>query len=94
MLPINSIWKRYFTNHNEGLGTTYERFVLQQYFERIRNKFSIKRVLEAPCFGMTGISGINSMWWAIEGCSVTIADHGRERIDLIKKVCRKYVETR
>jgi len=35
---------------------------------------------------MTGISGINSMWWALRGIPVTIVDEERDRIDLIKRV--------
>ena len=66
MLLINSIWKKYFNNRNEGLGTTYERFILHRYFESIKNRYSIQSVIEVPSFGMTGISDINSMWWALK----------------------------
>jgi len=86
MIPINSVWQQYFKNRHEGLGTTYERFILHHYFERIKNKYSIKSVLEVPSFGMTGISGINSIWWAYEGAHITIIDNDKERINLIKKV--------
>ena len=86
MTPINSVWQQYFKNRHEGLGTTYERFILHHYFERIKNKYSIKSVLEVPSFGMTGISGINSMWWAAKGVHVTITDNDKERINLIEKV--------
>lgn len=89
MISIDSAWQQYFDNNHEGLGTTYERLILHRYFERLKSTYQIKNVLEAPSFGMTGISGINSMWWANESCSVTIADHSRERIDLIKKVWRE-----
>jgi 2-polyprenyl-3-methyl-5-hydroxy-6-metoxy-1,4-benzoquinol methylase len=86
MIPINSVWQQYFKNRHEGLGTTYERFILHHYFERIKNKYSIKSVLEVPSFGMTGISGINSIWWAYKGAHITITDNNKERINLIKKV--------
>lgn len=86
MLFINSIWKQYFENHHEGLGTTYERFILHRYFELIKDKYSIKSVLEAPSFGMTGVSGINSIWWAYKGIDLTILDNNEERVDLIKNV--------
>ena len=83
---IANNWKRYFEDRDEGLGTTYERFILHQYFERLYRKYSIQRVLEAPSFGMTGISGINSMWWALHGVEVTIVDDVRERLELAGKV--------
>lgn len=86
MVSITRVWQQYFENHHEGLGTTYERFILHQYFERIKKRYSIKSVLEVPSFGMTGISGINSMWWAAKGVHVTITDNDKERINLIKKV--------
>lgn len=89
MIPINSIWKQYFKNHHEGLGTTYERFILHNYFKRIKSKYSIQSVLEVPSFGMTGVSGINSMWWALEDTHVTVVDHSQERIDLIENVWRE-----
>ena len=86
MLFIDSIWKQYFRDPHEGLGTTYERFILHKYFRRIRDRYKIQSILEAPCFGMTGVSGINSMWWAFENSKITIVDHNKERINLIRKV--------
>ena len=79
-------WQNYFETRHEGLGTTYERFVLHGYFRRIRNQYGVETVLEAPVFGMTGISGINSMWWAMQGSQVTMVDYSRERLDAIKEV--------
>ncbi len=89
MILINSIWKQYFTNHHEGLGTTYERFILHQHFKKIQKDFKIKNVIESPSFGMTGVSGINSMWWPFNDYNLTIVDHDNERIDLIKKIWEK-----
>lgn len=86
MIPIISNWRQYFENHHEGFGTTYERFILHRYFEKIKKKYTIQNVLEVPSFGMTGVSGINSIWWGYEGVHVTIIDNDKERIDLIKKV--------
>jgi len=86
MISITSAWQQYFENHHEGFGTTYERFILHQYFEKIKKEYSIQNVLEVPSFGMTGVSGINSMWWGYKGVHVTIIDNDKERIDLIKKV--------
>jgi hypothetical protein len=68
------------------MGTTYERFVLHTYFRRIKNQYGVETVLEAPVLGMTGISGINSMWWAIRGSRVTLIDHSRERLAAIENV--------
>ena len=86
MVSINRVWQQYFENHHEGLGTTYERFILHHYFEEIKKEYSVQNVLEAPSFGMTGVSGINSMWWGYKGVHITIIDNDKERINLIKKV--------
>jgi len=79
-------WEHYFTDNNEGLGTTYERFILHRYFEFIKTAYAVKSVLEIPSFGMTGISGINSMWWAQQGARVTIVDDNEKRVGMIKPV--------
>jgi len=83
---IASAWEQYFSNHHEGLGTTYERFILHRYFEKIKRAHSIQSVLEVPSFGMTGISGINSLWWAQQGAKVTVVDENERRIGLIRGI--------
>jgi hypothetical protein len=88
-LLIEATWKDYFENPDEGLGTTYERFVLHGFFERMRKEYSIRSVLEAPSFGMTGISGINSLWWATQGIPVTVMDHNPGRLMCIEKVWKE-----
>lgn len=89
MLSIINTWKEYFINHNEGLGTTYERFILHRYFRDIKKKYSVGSVLEVPSFGMTGVSGINSMWWAHKGLPVTVVDDNRERIESVAGVWKE-----
>lgn len=85
-LPILDNWENYFNNPDEGLGTTYERFLLHKIFARIEQEFTIQTVLEVPIFGMTGVSGINSLWWAREGKQVTLVDDNLQRLELVKKV--------
>ncbi len=89
MIAITSSWQQYFDNPDEGLGTTYERFILHKYFEIIKRKYSVQNILEVPSFGMTGISGINSMWWAYNGSPVTVVDDNEERIALIREEWEK-----
>jgi hypothetical protein len=54
------VWKKYLTDWNEGLGVVYERFVLNDYLDQLVDRHAIKTVLEAPLYGMAGVSGINS----------------------------------
>jgi hypothetical protein len=86
MSHIRLNWQKYFIDHNEGIGTTYERFILHRYFEKLMQRCQIKSVLESPSFGMTGISGINCLWWAENGTHVTIIDDDEERLNLASGV--------
>lgn len=67
--------------YNEGLGTVYERFMLNNYFENIIKKEKIEKVLECPFYGMSGLTGINSVFFAQNGCEVTLIDHDKEYIE-------------
>jgi hypothetical protein len=89
MAFIETGWEQYFSDAHEGLGTTYERFVLHRHFERLRADFAVSRVLEAPSFGMTGVSGINSLWWAANGAATTVLDDHPQRVNLIRRVWRE-----
>jgi len=89
-IPIYKMWKRYFDEDpHEGLGSSYERIVLNQKLELFVQKFQITTVLEAPSFGFTGISGINSMGLARIGCQVTLVDHDQERLKKIENIWEK-----
>lgn len=79
-------WESYFKNPDEGLGTTYERFILHRFFEDIHTRQQIESVIEVPSFGMTGVSGINSLWWAQQGIQPLIVDSDKHRINLMKDV--------
>ncbi|PID58308.1 hypothetical protein CSB45_04375 [candidate division KSB3 bacterium] len=85
-MHVHSAWKQYFTHYHEGLGSTYERFMLHRIFKEISDQQAIEHVLEAPSFGMTGVSGINSLWWAARKKHVTLLDDNRERIECIRGV--------
>jgi hypothetical protein len=83
---LDENWKKYFQTFNDGLGTTYERFILHRYFLQIKQKYSIKNLIESPSFGMTGVSGINSVWWTAQGIHINIVDSVPERLKLIRNV--------
>lgn len=80
------VWKKYLTDWNEGLGVVYERFVLNDYLDRIVDTHGIKTVLEAPLYGMAGVSGINSVRLAERGCEVTLVDENEERLAGVAKI--------
>lgn len=86
VLSILDTWPEYFEHMDEGIGTTYERFILHNYFNDLKDKFDVQSILETPSFGMTGISGINSLWWAKQGIAPTVIDNHSERIKKSEKV--------
>jgi ubiquinone/menaquinone biosynthesis C-methylase UbiE len=61
-------------NFDEGLGTVYERFMLNEIFEDLLNTYPIRKVLEVPIYGMSGLTGINSLHLAKKGCQITLVD--------------------
>lgn len=71
---------------NEGLGLVYERFVLNDYLLSLLERHTIRTVLEAPAYGMAGITGINSIELARAGCSVTVVDEDEGRIKEAMKI--------
>ncbi len=79
-------WKRYLTDYNEGLGLVYERFVLNDFLLALRDEYDIESVLEAPSFGMAGVSGINSVALAQAGTSVTLVDNHAERLAAVERI--------
>ncbi len=79
-------WKKYLADYNEGLGLVYERLVLNDYLERIASQHNIKSVLEAPLYGMAGVSGINSVALAQRGCTVTLVDENAERLAGVERI--------
>jgi SAM-dependent methyltransferase len=79
-------WQHYLTDYNEGLGLVYERFVLNDFLRQLRARYDVATVLEAPLFGMAGVSGINSVALAGAGCQVTLADDNAERLDGVQRI--------
>jgi hypothetical protein len=80
------VWKRYLTDYNEGLGVVYERFVLNEYLDKLLARHEVKTVLEAPLYGMAGVSGINSVRLAQQGCAVTLVDSNAERLEGVARI--------
>jgi hypothetical protein len=79
-------WKRYLSDYNEGLGLVYERLVLNDFLQALRAQYDIASVLEAPLFGMAGVSGINSVALAQSGVAVTLVDEHIERLVAVKRI--------
>ena len=79
-------WKRYLSDYNEGLGLVYERFVLNDFLLALGEEYGFESVLEAPLFGMAGVSGINSVALAQAGAEVTLVDDHAERLAAVERI--------
>jgi hypothetical protein len=84
-IPILRMWRSYFqeTPH-EGLGSSYERVVLNLKLGELCQRYHISTCLEVPVFGFTGLTGINSLGLARQGVHVTLVDDDEERLDMIR----------
>ena len=83
---VEPVWKKYLTDWNEGLGVVYERFVLNDYLDQLVDTHRIQTVLEAPLYGMAGVSGINSVRLAERGCDVTLVGNNRDRMEGVRNI--------
>ncbi len=83
---MSETWKRYLTDYNEGLGLVYERFVLNDFLLALKDEYRIETVLEAPLFGMAGVSGINSVALAQAGADVTLVDDHGGRLAAVQRI--------
>jgi hypothetical protein len=83
---VEPTWKRYLTDYNEGLGLVYERFVLNDFLLALHQEHDIESVLEAPLFGMAGVSGINSVVLSQAGADVTLVDENAERLSGVERI--------
>jgi SAM-dependent methyltransferase len=79
-------WKRYLTDYDEGLGLVYERFVLNDFLLTLQKEHAVETVLEAPLFGMAGVSGINSVALAQAGAEVMLVDDNSERLAAVQRI--------
>ena len=79
-------WKRYLTDYNEGLGVVYERLVLNDFLTALQKEHAVTTVLEAPLYGMAGVSGINSVALARAGAQVTLLDDNAERLAGVERI--------
>lgn len=84
-IPIINTWKNYYPIAHEGLGSSYERIILNKLLLTIFNKYNIENVIETPCFGFTGITGINLVALAQAGCAVHLEDHDPDRLAFIEE---------
>ena len=79
-------WQKNLSDYNEGLGLVYERLMLNDFLQDLAAKHSVSTVLEAPIYGMAGVSGINSVLLARDGAQVTLVDDNADRLAGVERV--------
>lgn len=83
-IPIINSWQNYYPVAHEGLGSSYERIVLNRLLKALLVRFGFSKALETPCFGFTGITGINLVALAKAGVEVHLEDSDEARLKLIR----------
>jgi SAM-dependent methyltransferase len=83
---VEAPWQKNLTDYDEGLGVVYERIVLNRYLLALKRKYALETVLEAPLYGMAGVSGINSVPLAQAGCAITPMDSSAERLAGVRRI--------
>jgi SAM-dependent methyltransferase len=71
---------------DEGIGTVYERVVIDDYFRRLQAQRDIRSVLESPADGVTGVPGINSLEFARNGADVWLANPSQSMLDGARRI--------
>lgn len=83
-IPIINSWQDYYPVAHEGLGSSYERIILNSLLLLLHKTGKFESALETPCFGFTGISGINLVALAQKDCQVMLEDHDPMRAAFIR----------
>ncbi|MEA2686455.1 MAG: hypothetical protein QOE93_1650 [Actinomycetota bacterium] len=73
-------WRNYLDDPDEGLGTVYERFALDDVLADAVARTGATSVLHAPLFGMMGFPGLDTVMLARRGIRVGLLDHDPDRL--------------
>jgi len=76
-------WRSYVSDPDEGLGTVYERFALDDVLAAAVERTGATSVLHAPAFGMMGFPGIDAVFLARRGLRVGLVDFAEERLEAV-----------
>lgn len=82
-------WRGYVDDPDEGLGTVYERFALDDVLAAAIERTGSTSILHAPAFGMMGWPGLDAVLAARRGVRVGLLDFDAERLDAVVGQWRK-----
>jgi len=74
---------------DEGIGTVYERILIDEYLRTLQTKLEIKSVLESPADGVTGVPGVMSLEFARNGATVALTNPVQSMLDGARQVWKK-----
>ncbi len=76
-------WRSYLEDPDEGLGTVYERFALDDVLANAVTRTGATSVLHAPLFGMMGFPGLDAVTLARTGIRVGLLDYDLDRLEAV-----------
>ena len=74
---------------DEGIGTVYERILIDEYLRKLQLKLDIKSVLESPADGVTGVPGVMSLEFARNGATVALTNPVQSMLDGAREVWKR-----
>lgn len=75
---------------DEGLGTAYERYAVNNLFYQLVKKYPIKTVLEFPANGVLGVPGLNSLVFAKLDCEVTLVNKSKSALATFRELWKAF----
>ncbi|HET9442165.1 MAG TPA: hypothetical protein VFO65_02510, partial [Acidimicrobiales bacterium] len=75
-----SSWERFIEDHDEGIGSVYERFVLNRVIDDALAATGSTSILHGPAFGMAGVPGLDAIFQARAGLPVGLVDVNADRL--------------
>lgn len=81
---IPDLLQSYFLQLDEGKGTAYERYALNEFLCKFVQRYPIRTVLELPANGVMGVPGVKSLALAAAGCEVTLVNPSEKAIGEIR----------
>jgi SAM-dependent methyltransferase len=70
---------------DEGIGTVYERVLIDEFLRRLQITHSIQNVLESPADGVTGVPGVMSLEFARNSGTVALTNPVPRMLDCARQ---------
>ena len=82
---IDNLCEQSPKDYQDGMGTIYERVKLNNFLKTLIDKYHITSVLEGPSDGLTGVRGLGSSIFALNGIPVTYVTPSEKEAEMVRK---------